>query len=171
MGVDPGVARLRRARRQATLLEIGLSLPRPSTPRPWPFPGALAPAAAVYLPGLPEARLERMPYGATMFFPPSNADDRLFWAFVAATAAICEEAMFRASPSASRGGRACRPVAALMSSAAFAYFHGGSSRARSLPRRSLRDGLALAPFHLRLKSIWPAVGVHFALDASVLAAS
>lgn len=152
------------------LREVGLAPPGPITAIVLAILIALAIAAAVLLPGVSDAALrEAGPGGMMMFVPPADTAMRLFWVFCSLTAGICEEALFRgvAIGELRRTGMHAL-VAALISCLVFAYVHGGLDQGAVAFGGRFVVGALFALLYLRLKSIWPGVAIHFAIDASIL---
>ena len=154
------------------LREVGLAPPRPVTAIILVILLALAVAAALFLPGPSESALQGADTGALMFLPPADPGLRLFWVFCSLTAAVCEETMFRgvAIGELRRAGLRAL-VAVLVSCIPFAYFHGGLEQGAIAFGVRFVIGAVFALIYLRVKSIWPVVAIHFAIDASALTAT
>jgi hypothetical protein len=74
------------SRRPGELAEVGLPRPGPGTLLITALVVGAAVWAALALPGMPEEKLARLPYGATMFLPPADTGSRIFFVFISAKA-------------------------------------------------------------------------------------
>lgn len=118
-----------------------------------------------------QAFLSRVPEGARMFFPPPDVASRLFWVLVAVTAATCEELLWRGVAYHDLRSLGLSSLSAVaLSSLSFAFFHGGLAQGMILMGYRFGIGALLAGIYLRSGSLWPAMVVHYLMDASALAA-
>lgn len=158
--------------RLASLQAVGLSLPLSRREAYLLLSLVLgAMALAVVGAGRPQDFLGRIPIGFQMFIPPSQIEARLFWVLVSLTAAVTEEAMWRGiAITELRGLTGSKMVAVSISSASFAFFHGGL--AQGLPALAYRFviGLVLAVLYMRSGSLRTVIVIHFFMDASALMA-
>ncbi|HXV73487.1 MAG TPA: CPBP family intramembrane glutamic endopeptidase, partial [Sphingomonadales bacterium] len=121
--------------------------------------------------GTPQDFLPNVPEGARMFVPPADLSSRLFWVFMALTAAIVEETLWRGMVLTELKKLNWHPVLAVAaSSLSFAYFHGGHYQDPGTFAMRFFAGVAFSALYLKTKSLkWPIL-IHFLLDAALLAA-
>lgn len=128
-------------------------------------------ALAVVGAGRPQDFLGRVPSGFQMFIPPPEIEARLFWVLASLTAAVTEETMWRGIAIAElRGLTGSALVAVTLSSASFAFFHGGLDQGAPALAYRFIIALALAAVYLRQGELRTVIIIHFLMDASALMA-
>jgi len=98
----------------------------------------------------------------------TSTPEHFFWLAMAATAAICEETMFRGF-AITYLRRLVRStwVAVLISTVAFAYMHGGLHQGALLFASRFVLGLILAGIYLWRDSLAEPIFLHFLIDAAL----
>lgn len=151
------------------LAEIGLPRASPGTLFITAVIVGAAIWAAVALPGMSDEALARAP--GAMFLPPADTGSRLFWVFMCATAAICEEILWRGvAITQLRKLTGSLWIAVPICALAFAFYHGGLAQGPVAFGVRTAIALVLSALFIWRKSLTSAMLVHFALDASALLA-
>lgn len=115
--------------------------------------------------------LSRMPSGLAAFIPPPTLQARLGWVAMSLTAAICEEVLWRGVAITDLRSIGCSTsTSVLISSFAFAYFHGGFAQGGAVFVWRFGMGLLFAGLFVRSRSLYAPVLAHFIADASALMA-
>lgn len=115
--------------------------------------------------------LRRLPAGLQMFIPPSDLSARVFWVFAALTAAVCEETLWRGvAITELRARTGSTPVAVLVSSLSFVFFHGGFQQGAVVFAYRMAVTLVLASLYWRSRDLRLVILIHFLMDAVALAA-
>ncbi len=128
-------------------------------------------ALAIVGAGRPQDFLGRVPAGLRMFIPPSEIEARLFWVFASLTAAVTEETMWRGVVIVElRRHTGSTLIAVGVSSASFAFFHGGFDQGALALTYRFVIALVLAAIYLRQGSLRTVIVIHFLMDASALMA-
>ncbi len=157
------------ARQRDALAEVGVPRAGPGTLLVTAVIVGAAVWAAVALPGMSDEALARTP--GAMFLPPADTGSRLFWVFMCATAAICEEILWRGvAITQLRKLTGSLWIAVPICALAFAFYHGGVDQGWAAFGVRFALALVLSGLFIWRKSLTSAMLVHFLLDASALAA-
>ncbi len=119
----------------------------------------------------PPSASEGVVRGGRALFTTITTGERFFWIGMSLTAAFCEETMYRGfALTRLRRLLGSSWLAILVATFAFAYFHGGFGQGAVLFGVRFGLGLAFAGIYLWRKSLWPAIFLHFLIDASLVLA-
>ncbi|MDH5644287.1 MAG: CPBP family intramembrane metalloprotease [Gemmatimonadota bacterium] len=132
--------------------------------------GATA-ALAIVGAGRPQDFLSRLPQGIHLFIPPPEITARLFWIVVSATAALCEEILWRGvAINELKKLTGSTAVGVIVSSFSFAFFHGGLEQGAMVFSYRFGVGLLFSWIYLSRRDLKLPILIHFLADTSALGA-